>query len=344
MKLPSKLSGLTPYIPVDAGACVRLDANESFLAPPPELAEKIDKALRAVALNRYPDPLAAGVCRLAANLYGVEPENIVAGCGSDELIGLSLMAFLPHGGRVAIAEPDFSMYRFYASIYELQCVASERRDGAPDVEELIAAGRNADALILSNPCNPTGRGMTLSETRRLLSQTSCLVILDEAYMDFWDQSALGEINRFDHLMVLRTCSKAFGLAAARLGFAVAGSQLIDVLKSVKSPFNVSQLTQAVGEAVLSEPEYLRDCAERIKASTRGLRERAVALLEGRQGYQVFETVTNFVLIACPDAQALHRSLLSWGISVRLMGNTLRVTAGDERQNDAFCEAIKELAQ
>ncbi len=339
MMLPEKLRRMKPYNP-DMGAYpVRLDANESFLPVPEALRGDIDAALRAVALHRYPDPLASGVRRLASRLYGVEESCLVAGNGSDELIGLIMTAFAPRGGRVLISEPDFSMYRFYAELLELDCVSLGKVGRRPDADAFCAELKSAqpDLIIFSNPCNPTGLGAPREEVRKLLVAARCPVVVDEAYMDFWDQSILPELDGYPNAIVLKTCSKAYGLAGLRLGFAIAGEAVAEALRMTKSPYNVNALTQAAGEVVLARPDYLRDCTRRIRAAAAALLEDLRAIERRADGLlTVLPTETNFVLVQTDYAVELHEALKAKGILVRkLSARLLRVTAGSEAEQAAL---------
>ncbi|MDR0382212.1 MAG: histidinol-phosphate aminotransferase family protein [Oscillospiraceae bacterium] len=343
MRWPDKLTRLTPYAaaPAPDGA-VRLDANESFLPPPDWLWEKITAAVRSVALHRYPDPAAAELCALFAARAGVPASGVVAGNGSDELISLLMAALVPHGGRVLVSEPDFSMYRVYAQLCEHNCVATPKAGGRPDMDALLAAhrARPADLIIFSNPCNPTGLGAPAAEVLALADAVDCPVAVDEAYMDFWDQSVLAHTRKRDNLIVLRTCSKALGLAGARLGFAVGGDPFAAALRAVKSPFNVSALAQAVGAAVLAETDYLDACVRRIRRSTAALCRALADFAARTEGLEAHETETNFVLLTGPRVPALYEALCARNIFVRrLPPETLRVTAGAEAEHEALFAAL-----
>ncbi len=346
MKLPKKLRRLTPYLPNEVPCRVRLDANESFLPPPPWLAQKIAEAVAAVPLHRYPDPAAREVRALAAALWGVRPSQVVAGNGSDELISLLIQTLVPRGGRLLISDPDFSMYAFYAQLSEAECVKVPKIDRKPDICSLYKKYREggADLIIFSNPCNPTGLGLEVTDVLALCKIVTCPVVVDEAYMDFWDQSMLSRLDSRPNLILLKTCSKAYGLAALRLGFAVASEKLASLLMAAKSPFNVSALTQAAGAAVLREPDYLRGCTEAVRQSKDALEAQAKAFAQSHPGvFEVLETHTNFVLLQTPRAPDWFQALLTRGVAVRLLPpNLLRVTAGAPEEHAALFAAWEEL--
>ena len=245
-QLNEKIKDLKPYDPIQGSYRVRLDANESFLPLPQALVEEAKAAVERTAFNRYPDPAARELCQAFAACYGVKPEQVVAGNGSDELITVLFEAFLEKGDAFATVEPDFSMYAFNGHLHEARHVAIPKgKDLRLDVEAVAAACQREQVklLIFSNPCNPTSLVCGREEMRKLIaSLPDTLVVLDEAYMDFSDQSLLGEVEDHPNLLVLRTCSKAFGMAALRLGFAVCGKTLAGALRAVKSPYNVNSLS------------------------------------------------------------------------------------------------------
>ena len=260
--LSEKAAGLVPYEPIAGNYRVRLDANESFLPLSHEAQKAVQKALGEAAFNRYPDPAAAGVCGRFAGYYGLDPAMVTAGNGSDELISVIVNTFLQKGERATVLSPDFSMYSFYLALAEVECVTLQKGENFEiDVASCLSSLRSSDSrmLLFSNPCNPTGRGLSREQVLELVRGTDALIVLDEAYMDFWDdaQSLVRETEIYDNLIVLRTCSKMMGLAALRLGFAVANPSLTRVLRAAKSPYNVNALTQLAGEAVLSYPDAIR---------------------------------------------------------------------------------------
>lgn len=345
-ELNEKIRDLTPYDPITGSYPIRLDANESFLSLPEELRARIGEAAAHAAFNRYPDPLASELTSAFADFYGISPDLVTVGDGSDELLSLLCNAFLMKGESMMVLPPDFSMYAFYASIAEARVVTCPKgADLTIDVDAVIQKAReeNVRLILFSNPCNPASTGLSRENVRRLIRSVSALVVLDEAYMDFWDQSLLQEVESYDNLIILRTCSKALGGAALRLGFAVAAPRLTRALRAVKSPYNIGSLAQAAGALLLREKEWGREAARRIVASRESLQQKLRELQEELPGrFSMPESCTNFVYLDVPQAKALYQGLLAHGIAIRLMGDHLRVTAGSEQENESFLQAFRAL--
>lgn len=343
-QLNEKIKDLKPYDPIQGSYRVRLDANESFLPLPQALVEEAKAAVERTAFNRYPDPAARELCQAFAACYGVQPQQVVAGNGSDELITVLFEAFLEKGDAFATVEPDFSMYAFNGHLHEARHVAIPKgKDLRLDVEAVAAACQREQVklLIFSNPCNPTSLVCGREEMRKLIdSLPETLVVLDEAYMDFSDQSLLGEVEDHPNLLVLRTCSKAFGMAALRLGFAVCGKTLAGALRAVKSPYNVNSLSQAVGTAVLRRKGELDRALETILRSRdqlyAGLRE----LGEKYPGrFRLLPGETNFAAMEMEDGPELLAYLARQGVAIRYTGGLVRVTCGAPEENKIVLEEM-----
>ncbi len=336
--LPEKLRTMEPYEPLSGTFDVRLDANESFIPPD----DSILTALSKLQLNRYPDPYSRELCTAFAAYYGIDPERVTAGNGSDELIGIILSSFLGEGDKALCFSHDFSMYKFYLKLYEKQIVIYNKpHDLTVDIDEVlrIAEANNVRLIIFSNPCNPTSLGIKREEIIRLIESTKAIVVLDEAYMDFFNQSLI-KLD-FSNLIILRTMSKALGLAGARLGFAVAGCEYTRALQAVKSPYNVNILSQAAGTAALSNKALIDENIRRIISSRDMLYSRMCAM-KSDEIVTVFPTCTNFVFVRMRDAQSVFTVLLERGISVRVLGDCLRITAGNERENDVLISALEDI--
>ena len=342
-----KASSLQPYDPVEGSYAVRLDANESYLLPDAATKAAMSAAVAALDFNRYPDPLATDACRAFANMYGVSPDLLTAGNGSDELISVILSTFLQKGEAMMVLMPDFSMYKFYTHITENRCVVYEKdADLQIDVDAVLqqAAAEDVRLIIFSNPCNPTSVGLDRESVRRLINGTDALVVLDEAYMDFWDQSLLGEVAQYDNLIILRTASKALGMAAVHLGFAVANRNLTGILRAAKSPYNVNAATQVLAAVALADPDYQRRCAETLIAARESLTAGLQPLLDAGKLTRMYPSCTNFVLVELPEARRVFETLKTdYSIVVRCFGdNRLRITAGSPAQNAALLAALNEI--
>lgn len=344
-QLNDKIKDLKPYDSLEGGYAIRLDANESFLPLPPALLEELARAVTRVEFNRYPDPAARELCRVFAQYYGVPVENVAAGNGSDELITVLFTGFLQRGDAFATLEPDFSMYALNGYLQEARHVPIPKgEDYAVDVDETIRICREQQVklLIFSNPGNPTSLVCPREEVRRLIRGVEALVVLDEAYMDFSDQSLLSEFEDYDNLLILRTCSKAFGMAALRLGFAVGKQNLVDAVKAVKSPYNVNVLSQKLGALVLEHPQAVREALKTILASKEELVNGLRALLREFPGrFTLLESATNFAALKLPDGQGLFRRLGERGIAIRYTGGLVRITCGTPEENRAVLQALAE---
>ena len=342
-KLNSKILNLAPYEPISGDYRIRLDANESFILPDENMRQKIFDAAQTVLFNRYPDPLAFDLCRHFASFYNINYDNVTAGNGSDELITLIMTAFLQKGEKVLTFDPDFSMYKFYASITENPVLTLSKGDNLKiDIDNAISFIKSNDikAVFFSNPCNPTAQGLSRDDVRKLINSTNALIVLDEAYMDFWDQSLINEVPKFDNVICLRTMSKAIGMASLRIGFAIANPVLTKALRAVKSPYNVNSLSQAIACVVLSDKQYLHNCIEKIKASRDNLYNTAKDICINRNDIKLYDTCTNFILIKTPNADKVRESFAKEGLAIRQLGGYLRITCGTDDENNEVIRLLK----
>lgn len=343
-ELNKKIRDLTPYEPINGSYKIRLDANESFITPSEEMRAKIEKAVMEVSFNRYPDPNATELCQAFADSYSVKPGLVTAGNGSDELISVIMTSFLQKGDKVLTLAPDFSMYAFYAELAEGEILKLPKKpDFTIDIDGVISKVKAEDVkiVIFSNPCNPTSKVIKKEEVRKLIESVDALVVLDEAYMDFSTESLLTEVEEYDNLIILRTCSKAVGMAAIRLGFAIANEKLTRVLKAVKSPYNVNSVTQAIGEAILSDKEYLKAGIARINASRDELfSELKLVEKANPDEIEIIAAEANFVYLKSEKAVKIFEYLMENSVVVRCFGEYLRITAGRNYENAEVIRLIK----
>ncbi len=344
VKISDKLNQMTPYDASDEQYAVMLNANESFV-PLGSLAEgKMQAKLKEVAFNRYPDPTARALCRQFAQNYHVDERLVTAGNGSDEIIGLLYSCLLDYQDKVMTLEWDFSMYHFYCHLYGCQHImVNKRSDLTVDVDAVIVACQKEkpQMLIFSNPCNPTSLGMSRENVVKLIENVDALVVVDEAYMEFYDQSVLDLVDRYDNLIVLKTCSKALAMAALRVGFAVSNEKITYLLKTGKAPYNVNSLSQAAGEVVLAQRDLIAEAIEEIKASRRMLDQGLRALAaECPQIKRILSSDTNFIFMEVANSDDVFARLKEFGILIRKMGDFLRITAGTLVENDRLLQALK----
>ncbi len=341
-----RMAAMKEYVPNTDVYRIRLDANESPFLPDAETRQKIAEAVAGVSFNRYPDPLATEAVKKYGEYIGVPSDLITPGNGSDELINVIIQGFFSHGDKLYITPPDFSMYEFYAQLKELDIVTFDRPDSMYKIpcDELIKDinDKKPRAVMFSNPCNPLGQAYSREEILRLAGSVDALCIIDEAYMDFYGDSAAADVSDFDNLIVLRTASKAAGFAAARLGFAVTNSELTAVIRKVKSPFNVNSLTQAAACVVLSDPEKLKSVTETIVNERKYLEAKLAAVCKDG-GFELIPTVSNFALLRGKNAVKVFEALKKEGIAIRcLKGEYLRITAGTRAENDDFLASFKKV--
>ena len=347
-RLNDKVINLEPYEPIAGEFKIRLDANESYLGLSEKLEQRIAVALKQVAFNRYPDPLGKELCEAFAEFYGLSPELVTAGNGSDELISIIANTLAMRGEKCFTFAQDFSMYRFYGMLAECELHTLPLRDDLTiDVDHTIETlnREKAGILLFSNPCNPTSRGLTKEQVKKLVSSVNCLVVLDEAYMDFWNESMLDEVEHYDNLIILKTCSKAIGMAAIRLGFAVSNKTITNALRAVKSPYNVNSITQMIGTMILKEKSYLLDCTRKIIEGKDTL-YREICLLAEK--YPVLETVypsaTNFVYVKTELAQIIFSRMLERSIAIRCFKGHLRISTGSSEENQCVIQNLEEVLQ
>jgi len=322
---------------------IRFDANESYNDINVEIKDIIAKNIDKINLNRYPDPYSLDLCKSFIKFYGldIDIDNICAGNGSDELISIIMQNLIPKNSKILLLSPDFSMYKFYAQTSELETIYIEKNDlldyNINDLIDNININK-VDFVIISNPCNPTGQGKKRAEIIKLLDNCSCMICIDEAYMDFWDESILDLCGKYENLIVLKTCSKAMGLASLRVGFAISTKKVINMIKKVKSPYNVNTFSQSAAKILLDEKEWIIKNIENQKRMK-------IALFDDLndikcEKIKVFDTYTNFIVIKSLIAEEIYKYLLKNNIVIRYTGNLLRITASCESDNKKLVDNIE----
>ena len=326
------LQGFEPYDPAFTPCRVNLSANENTHKLPDSVVEAMRAAMVTTPLNRYPDPMANDLRDLLATRHGVRRANIMVGNGGDELLFNLLFTFGGPGHALITCPPDFSEYANFAKMCETPVVTVD-----------------AALVILTSPNNPTGNLVDPSIIRRLLNETDALVLLDEAYIEFAgeDASLVGWVAENPRLMVLRTLSKAFGLAGLRVGYLVADPAVVDMLGAIRQIYSEDVLAQSVACAAVSRRRELAPVVADIVAE----RARLEAGLAGIEGVETWPSAANFLLVRLPGASRVRARLRDeFSILVRDFSyapgleNCLRITVGTRPENDALLDALAILAR
>ncbi|MDO4281439.1 MAG: histidinol-phosphate transaminase [Peptococcaceae bacterium] len=344
MRISERFKDRAPYSPGGSPCPVILNANESFVLPSMALMDDFHAIMDDCAFNRYPDPRAKDLCQAFADFYGVDWQQVTAGNGSDELIELLFACLVAPGDRVVTVEPDFSMYGAGAYMNGVEQFIYQQEDYRINVDHLLAFAKEKDAamLIFSNPCNPTGVVLPREDVLRILNDFDGIVVVDEAYMDFADESVLDLAGIQENLIVLKTCSKALGMAGLRVGFAITTPELTNYLQVGKPVYNVSRLTQALATCVLRHDAEVRAAIETINASTQDLVDGLAPIVEESDVLErMLPTATNFVYILTDKASDLFELMQTHGVLVRQpQKNALRINCGTQMENEACLSALR----
>lgn len=330
---------LTPYASArdefSGEASIYLDANENSLGSP-----------LPRPYNRYPDPLQRALKEKLARIKGVPPAHIFLGNGSDECIDLLLRALcVPAADNVILCPPTYGMYAVSARINDVDVrevpLTADFQLDLPGI--LSAVDEHTKLIFLCSPNNPTGGCLAREDIEAVLNNFDGMVVLDEAYINFSRQrSFIRELTEYPNLAILQTLSKAWGLAALRIGMLFASLPLVDVLNRIKPPYNIGQASQELAMEAL-------DRIEQVNAWTRQLVEERGRLASALQALDrvehIYPSDANFLLVRVKEARALYEALVARGIIVRdrsrviLCEGCLRVTVGTPAENDALTAAI-----
>lgn len=362
LPLREELRSRTPYGAPQVDADARLNTNENPHPLPEEVSRSISESISSqlASLNRYPDrdalalreALASYVNEFIASAGGVRPANIWAANGSNEVLQTILLTF---DGLVAGFSPSYSMHPLLAMGAGKRFETITLGEGfSLDMNSAITAidSRKPSIFFLTTPNNPTGKSMTLAEIRKIVdavARNGGITIIDEAYGEFSTvESAVDLLEETPSLIIVRTMSKAFAFAGARIGYAIAREEVISALQLVRLPYHLSSLTQLSGIAALSHAAKLLQGVEQIKSERDLLSRELIAL-----GFEVVRSDANFILfggftnvsaIAGWSSDQLWRELLDRGVLIRDVGISgyLRVTIGLPDENRRFIRTLREI--
>lgn len=349
------LSAYEPGKPVDElrrelgiERIVKLASNENPYGPSPHAIDAVQGD--ALALHRYPDPRGHDLREALAAHHDVSSNELCLGNGSNELIDLICRVFASRGDHVVFGDPSFPCYRIGSIAQELETTAVPLRESVQwNVDDLIeAVTPKTKLLFVANPNNPTGSYIPQRDLERLFRDVPdwVLVVVDEAYFEYVDADDFVEATELrglrERMAILRTFSKAYGLAALRVGYAVATPDVVEHLNRLRAPFNVGTPGQHAARVALGDQEYLRKTVAATVRDRKGL----TTSLEA-EGLRVAPSQANFVLVDVGrPGRAVYESLLREGVIVRPMRapieSCIRVTVGLPEENTVFLEALRRV--
>jgi len=342
--LRANVRAMSGYVPGEQprdGAFVKLNTNENPYPPSPRVFEALREALTGDRLRRYPDPTGAHFRRTAGRVLGVDPDGVLIGNGSDDVLTIVTRAFVPEGGLVVSPTPSYLLYRTLADLQgaRLQTVPFTADWELPEPWPV----EGAHLTFLANPNSPSGTTVDRRRLERLAEELNGPLVVDEAYADFADDNAL-DLPRSRGVIVSRTFSKSYALAGVRFGFAVADPAVVRELLKVKDSYNCDVLSLTAAAAALEDQEYFRTIRTKVLA-TRGRMTEALT----RLGFTIPPSRANFVWCRCGDRpmKPLYEELKRRGILVRYMnyegsGDGLRISVGTEAEADRLVDELRQL--
>lgn len=344
-----RLSGLIPYTPGEQPQdrrYLKLNTNESPFPPSPDVKEAVAGQIERLQL--YSDPDCRELVQRLAQTYGVKPEQVIVTNGSDEVLNFAFQAFADETHPLAFPDITYGFYPVFAALNRIPYTEIPLcEDLSVNPNDYMGIGKT---VVIANPNAPTGLCMPLADIERIVvSNPECVVIVDEAYVDFGAQSAVELVNRYGNLLVTQTFSKSRSMAGARLGFGIGSPELIADLHTVRcstNPYNVNRMTAAAGVAAL-------DCADYDRRNCACIMQNRAWLIQAlrEMGFTVPESLTNFVFAKSDriGGGALYRELKQRGILVRHFDRPRirdynRITVGTAEQMQTLVRTIREILE
>lgn len=346
-----KVHKVTPYTPGEQPKTknvIKLNTNENPYPPAIAVKKVIEKADYEV-LRRYPDPTVAGLTGALSDTYGVPRDQIFVGVGSDDVLAMSFLTFFTSGEKILFPDVTYSFYDVWADEFRIPYETVPLKDDFSIDVDAFCKG-TAAGIVIPNPNAPTGLDAGVAALEKIISSNpQCVVIIDEAYVDFGAESVLPLIDKYDNLLVTQTFSKSRALAGSRIGFAFGSRKLIKYLSDVRFSFNsytMDALTQKIGVASLSDPDYFRmRCLEIINERENSKREFR------KLGFEFPDSKSNFLFVHHPKvaAENIFAALRENNIFVRhfegeRVHDYLRVTIGTKEQMKALFDFLKQYLE
>lgn len=340
MKEKQSVKELQPYVVNPVVCSVKLDANEGNKDLFKDLIKDIGDDFY---LNLYPDDNYTQLKEAIVNYIGCKIENISVGNGSSELLDLCVKTFVDTNELILSLDPTFSMYSIYAKIVNSRYIgAGEGNDFTINVDDVIKSIKenNPKLTIICNPNNPTGTTIKRDDVLRIVKSTDNVVIVDEAYMEFSNESVVDEIENYDNLIVVKTMSKAFSMAGIRTGYLIANEELVKTIEKVRPPYNLNSISALLATKALKQKEKMLSYVENLKVEREKIYEKLIDM-----GVKAYKSGANFVFFSS-KVDNLAEKLIDNDVLIRKFGGKLdnyyRVTVGSPKENEAFLNAMKKI--
>lgn len=341
MKEKQSVKELQPYVVNPIVCSVKLDANEGSKDLFKDLVKQLGEDFY---LNVYPDDTYIDLKKAISNYVGCKISNICVGNGSSELLDLCIKTFVDRDELILSLDPSFAMYSVYAKIFDTKYMGAKSEDDfVINADKVIHAIKenNPKVTIICNPNNPTGSMIKKDDVIRIIKSTDNIVIVDEAYMEFGDESVVEEIENYKNLIVVKTLSKAFSMAGIRTGYLLACEELVNTVEKVRPPYNLNSISAFLATKALEKKDKMITYVKEIKKE----REKVYkSLLD--MNVKVFPSGANFIFFHS-DIKNLEEKLIKEDVLIRRFGGKLdnhyRVTIGSKDENNEFIKAMKKFA-
>jgi len=339
------IAGMKGYVPgLQPDPCqkyIKLNSNENPFPPSPRVKEVLSR-LNYEDLRIYPDPMSLELREKLGSIYGFSPDQTICGNGSDDILNIIVRTFVQPGEAIGLYEPTFPLYKVLGIIHGSRVIpvpVAEPYDRPPEPPADVRV------FFLANPNSPVGFGYPASLVAELAQRVKGIFVADEAYVEFARENALNLIRDFKNLIIVRTVSKSYSLAGARLGYAIGNEELIQEMFKVKDPFNVTRLTQAVVSAALEDQEYFRKNISEIIAIREWFTREVQTL-----GYRVVPSQANFLFPQPPQKgrgvkfyqRLFDRKILTRHYDEEGLRDGVRLTIGTREDMASALQVLKEI--
>ena len=343
------LAEMPSYDVVERPWNIKVNANECGMNLPPLVEDRVMARMSHIAFNRYPNEELEDLMEAIAKNYGMSKENVLLGNGSSEIIEKIFHCFGGKNHKIVFPQPSFSMYHIYAKAAEAEGVPFDLNDDySLNVKTFVKTvnDNNASLAVVCNPNNPTGNYIPVSDIEYIAQHIECPFLVDEAYIEFHGGTSVGLMEKYRHLMIARTFSKAYGLASCRCGYLLAQKDLAEMIGKAFMPYHMNTLTLVTADTVFQmRDEYVPRIQQMIAE-----RKRMEELYASLEGFTVYPSNTNFIFVKYDKAVELNERLVSLSMGIRSFGkaprleNCLRISMGTRMENDEIFKAVKEFVE